>query len=355
MHALLVSAHLLPSMAGMTAEPSHESLAPLAWLGGVDDARIVVTDRRALPKRIYRRTLHDLEEVCRAIELGTVAGVGAVGLLVAYAVPLHAFRTAEKPPQGRAASELESAIVEALERLQERAGGNLPALRSLTRLRDCFDRHVGALTAIEVAARLLMEARRIQREIAELTERIAKLGAAELPDQGMIATIGSIGPLAKGGNGTALAAIIRACADGKKLEVLTIAEADGGTTVRECLPHGIPVREISFAELGQHLRQGKIAAALAGADRITARGDIVGEPGTYALASLARAHGVPVLIAAPYTIFDFSVERGDQLDADDVTPAEMVDAVITGRGVIRRPTQPAVESLMRDPPDPGVA
>jgi len=355
MHALLVSVDLLTSMATMTAEPAHESLAPLAWLGGVDDARLIVTDRRALPKRMVRRTLHDLEEVCRAIEVGTVAGVGAIGLLVAYAVPLHAFRSAEKPPQGRASSELEPAIVHALERLRELAGGNLPALRALTRLRDCFDRHVGALTAIEVSARLLMEAKRIQRELAELTDRIAKLGAAELPDQGTIATIGSIGPLAKGGNGTALAAIIRACTDGKKLEVLSLAESDGGTTVRECLAHAVPVREINFAEFAQQLRQGKIAVAMAGADRITARGDIIGEPGTYAFASLARAHGVPVLVAAPYTIFDFSVERGDQLDADDVTPAELVDAVITGRGVIRRPTQPAVESLMRDPPDPGVA
>lgn len=339
-------------MPPMSAASARESFAALAWLGGVDDARIIVLDRRALPKRNERKTLRDLDDVCRAIEVGTVAGVGTVALIAAHAVALHAFRSAEKPPQGRPAADLEPAIAHACERLRDLAITNLPAVRALGRMRDCFDRHVGALTAIEVAARLLMEAKRIQRELSELTDRIASLGAAELPTQGTIAIIGATGALAKGGSGTALAAVLKARADGKDIDLVVIAGSDGGTTALECAQRDLTVTEVSWPELAQRLRQGRIAAVIAGADRITARGDSSGTAGTYALATLARAHGVPVLIAAPYTVFDFTVERGDELDAEDITPAESIDAVITGRGVIRRPTQPAVEGLMKDRPDP---
>jgi len=338
-------------MVRMSAASARESFAALAWLGGVDDARIIVLDRRALPKRSERKTLRDLDDVCRAIEVGTVAGVGAVALIAAHAVALHAFRSAEKPPQGRPAADLEPAIAHACERLRDLAITNLPAVRALGRMRDCFDRHVGALTAIEVAARLLMEAKRIQRELSELTERIAVLGAAELP-AGTIATIGATGALAKGGSGTALAAVLKARAEGKAIDLVVVAGSDGGTTAVECAQRDLAVTEVSWADLAQRLRQGRIAAVIAGADRITARGDSSGAAGTYALATLARAHGVPVLIAAPYTVFDFTVERGDELGAEDITPAESIDAVITGRGVIRRPTQPAVEGLMKDRPDP---
>lgn len=336
----------------MSAAPARESFAALAWLGGVDDARIIVLDRRALPRRSERKTLRDLDDVCRAIEVGTVAGVGAVALVAAHAVALHAFRSAEKPPQGRPAADLEPAIAHAVDRLRDVTIVNLPASKALGRMRDCYDRHVGALTAIEVAARLLMEAKRIQRELSELTERIAVLGAAELPQQGSIVTIGATGTLAKGGNGTALAAVLRACADGKALDLLVVAGSDGGTIAFECAQRDVAVSERSLAEIAQRMRQGSIAAVIAGADRITARGDAIGEAGTYALATLAKAHGIPVFVAAPYTVFDFSVEHGDECDAEDVTPAEHIDAVITGRGVIRRPTKPAVEGLMKDRPDP---
>jgi methylthioribose-1-phosphate isomerase len=338
----------------MSAAPARSSLAPIIWAGGVGNGRLAASDRRRMPKWVRSKRLETLAEVIAAFQDGVVAGVGAVAQTAAFAVALHAFRQAEIPPQGRPSESLEASIAEAVATLQAATSDKVPAQRAIGRMRECFDRHVGKLTAVEIAARLLMEAKRIQREMVELSERIAVLGAKELPESGTIITIGASGALAHGGSGTALAAIVRAVQEGKTLTVTVIAGSDGGTTALELEPRGIAVTECDLAAAAQLFRNGKIAAVMAGADRVTAGGDAIGTTGTYALVTLARAHGVPVFIAAPYTFFDFSIEHGDELGDVDVTPATAIDGVVTGRGVIRRPTRAAVEGMMRDREDPGV-
>lgn len=334
----------------MSAAPAREPLTAVTWAGGVEDGRLIIIDRRFLPGRIEQHELTSLDAVIEAIRSGAISGVGAVALSGAYTLALHAFKSA------LAGSDVEEALTEAGTALAIVSPDSLPTRRALTRMRECFDRHVGKLTNLEIAARLLMEAKRIHLEAVELSERIAKLGAPILPESGNVVMIGATGALAYGGHGTALAAVLRALEEGKDITVCVIAGSDGGTTNVECAAKGIRVEEWTLAHAANCMRRGEVACVLAGAERITAGGDALGVKGTYALLHLAYTHGVPTAVAAPYTVFDFSVENGDDVPtAVDVTPAAIISVVITGRGVIRRPTKGAVEGMMRDREDPGIA
>lgn len=332
----------------MNGAPASEWTA-IAWQGGVEDAALAVVDRRARPPGSQTRSLTSLAAVLAAIRSGSVAGVGNLAIAAAYAVPLHVFTKA----RGRRCSNerLEDLVVEACARLSDALPEVLPAQRSLKRLRECFDRHVGKLTALEVGARLLMEARRFHREAGELGQRIAQLGLQVLPQSGTILVVGACGALAYPSPGTGLAILQAARREGRNLDLAVLADSDGGTTAVEWGE----VPSWDLAAVGRALKAQNLSAVLLAADRVTAAGDLVTPPGSYIVAALAKAHGIPVLAAAPYTCFDFSSDHAEDGPGHDAVPADLVDAVVTGRGVIRRPTRAAVEALMADPSDPGPA
>jgi methylthioribose-1-phosphate isomerase len=198
-------------------------------------------------------------------------------------------------------------------------------------------------------------------------------GAALLPEAGTVLTHCNAGALATGGYGTALGVIRAAVAAGKKIRVFadeTRPFLQGARlTAWELAQEGIPVTLITDNMAGHFMKQGEIKAVMVVADRIAANGDVANKIGTYSLAVLAHAHGIPFYVAAPISTLDLSLASGEQIPIEerssaevtqlagisiapanvmarhpafDVTPHRYVTAIITERGVAR---PPYVESL----------
>jgi len=205
---------------------------------------------------------------------------------------------------------------------------------------------------------------------------MSKHGAALLPSSGAILTHCNAGALATaGGYGTALGVIRAAVESGKKLTVYadeTRPFLQGSRlTAWELMKDGIPTTVISDNMAGAMMRQGKIQAAVVGADRVAANGDVANKIGTYTVAVLAKEHGIPLYVAAPWSSVDMECPDGEHIPIEqrsarevthigatriapegvkvenpafDVTPARYVTAIITERGIARAPY---AESLKR--------
>ncbi len=356
--------------------PSSEPLRGVQWQGGLEDGSLLLLDQTRLPAEIAYREITALEPLRQAILDLAVRGAPAIGIAGAYGLVVHLTPLAREQA-GSNSVVLEPALEHAFARLASSRPTAVNLRWALERMRECFHRHTGHLTALEMCARLLMEAKRIHREDAELCARIADNGAALLPDTGGIYTHCNTGALATGGVGTALGCIVAAFHAGKRIAVFageTRPLLQGARlTAAELRSNGVPVTLVTDSMAGLLMRQGRIQAVIVGADRITANGDAANKIGTYALAVLARHHGIPFYVAAPYSTFDLALATGDAIEIEqrpadeirrpqgavfapadipvynpafDVTPAELITAIITERGVIRKPTVAGVAKLM---------
>jgi methylthioribose-1-phosphate isomerase len=363
--------------AAAVAGPADGVLRGVEWRGGLDDGALILLDQTQLPRAVAYRAITGLEELRAAIIDLVVRGAPAIGIAAAYGVVLHLYAAARRAPAGTLTHRLDAPLAHAFERLASSRPTAVNLRWALTRMRDCFVRHRGHLTAKEMCARLLMEAKRIHREDAELCGRIADFGAQLLPEDGGVLTHCNTGALATGGVGTALGCIVHAVRAGKRITVFadeTRPLLQGARlTALELMRAQVPVTLITDSMAGHFMSRGKIAAVIVGADRITANGDVANKIGTYALAVLARYHGIPFYVAAPYSTFDLSLQTGmeipiEERNADevrrplgaqfapdlvpvanpafDVTPAALVSALITERGVILQPDAERVAALM---------
>jgi methylthioribose-1-phosphate isomerase len=244
---------------------------------------------------------------------------------------------------------------------------------ALDRMRAVAKRE-SSLTSSEMLLRLLEEARAIELEDNEMCSAIGRHGAPLLKDGTGVLTHCNAGGLATAGDGTALAVIFAAAASGKKLEVFadeTRPLLQGARlTAWELQQRGVPVTLICDNMAGWVMREGKVQAVIVGADRITANGDTANKIGTYSVALLAKAHGIPFYVAAPTSTFDLTMAAGTQIPIEqraaheithgfgkqtaptginvynpafDVTPAEHIAAIITEKGLI----QPVTEANVR--------
>jgi methylthioribose-1-phosphate isomerase len=352
-------------------------LAGVEWRGGLDDGRLVLLDQTKLPTHIIYHEITELEVLRKAIVDLVVRGAPAIGIAGAYGLVLHLYATARRTPQGGSGDVLEKILDHAIDRLASSRPTAVNLKWALERQRECFERHNGHLTAIEMCARLLMEAKRIHREDAELCARIADNGAALLPDQGGVLTHCNTGAFATGGVGTALGCIVHAVRAGKKIHVYadeTRPLFQGARlTTLELMHAQVPVTLCCDNAAASLMQRGKIQAVIVGADRITANGDAANKIGTYGVAVLARYHKIPFYVAAPYSTFDLRLKSGADIEIEerkadevrgyqgaqfapegvavanpafDVTPAELITAIITERGVIHRPNAQTVEQMM---------
>jgi len=195
---------------------------------------------------------------------------------------------------------------------------------------------------------------------------MGQLGAAEVPDGTVILTHCNAGALATGGYGTALGVIRAAHADGKNVRVLageTRPYLQGARlTAWELHQDGIPVEVITDSMAGHYFQKGEIQFVVVGSDRIAANADVANKIGTYPIAVLANHHGVPFTVAAPWSTVDLRTRSGSDIPIEersgdevaklggvtlvadgipcrhpafDVTPARMIDAIYTERGIIR--------------------
>jgi methylthioribose-1-phosphate isomerase len=219
-----------------------------------------------------------------------------------------------------------------------------------------------------VKARLLEEAGIILEEDIAANRAMGAHGAALVPQGGRVLTHCNAGALATGGYGTALG-VVRAAHAQKKLALVWVDETrpvmqGSRLTAWEMAKEGIPHRLIADVAAGAAMRQGLVDLVVTGADRIARNGDTANKIGTYGVAVLARHHGIPFYVAAPWSTIDVAIDSGaaiaiEERDAAevrgvagrqtapsdspiwnpafDVTPAELITAIITERGVYRAP------------------
>jgi methylthioribose-1-phosphate isomerase len=331
-------------------------LVPLEWRNG----RLIILDQTLLPLHETYIELHDYQEVASAIKSLAVRGAPAIGLAAAYGVAKGA--QAIKTNDVREFNSELQKVIDTLAASRPTARNLFWALERMKRLAQ------SGINVDQIKKALEQEAIRIHREQLESDLTLSRLGAALINEDDTILTHCNAGALATGGYGTALGVIKQAYAEGKKIQVIATETRPllqgARLTACELKKAGIPFTLITDSMAGTFMRQGKVNAVVTGADRIAANGDTANKIGTYTLAVLARAHHIPFYIAAPISTVDTSIKSGEEIvieerkaeevtciqgvftapggihvanPAFDVTPNRYISAIITERGVIRKP------------------
>jgi methylthioribose-1-phosphate isomerase len=323
-----------------------------------DDARDVVRvlDQRRLPLEEVWLDLSTADEVVEAIRTLTVRGAPAIGVAAAYGVAVEARRGAD---------------VGRLRELAEKLVRARPTAVNLAWAVRRISRRIGL-----GPAEILAEAHAIRDEDEAACRRIGALGAPLIPPRAHVLTHCNAGALATAGYGTALGVVRAAIEGGNAIHVFadeTRPFLQGARlTAWELHRDGIPVTLLTDGMAGWLMQRGEIACVVVGADRIAANGDVANKIGTYALAVLAAHHHLPFYVAAPWSTVDLDTptgaaipieERGDdevlsiagqriapagvpaRYPAFDVTPAELVTAIVTERGVVRAPHDAGLRAL----------
>ena len=347
-------------------------LDTLHWVGGVD-GHLRLIDQTRLPVEFVEIDCSDVQAVWQAVRTLQVRGAPAIGIAVAYGVCIGL--------QGVADGD-EAACFRRLDEVVEYLSSSRPTavnlFWALKRMREKAESLRGRSTS-EIAAALLSEARAIHEEDRQMCRAIGRNGAKLLEDGQGVLTHCNAGGLATSDYGTALAVFFAAAESGKTVHVFvdeTRPLLQGARlTAWELQQRGIDATLICDSMAAQVMREGRVQAVVTGADRIAANGDTANKIGTYGLAVLAKAHGIPFYIAAPSSTFDLSIQSGAEIPIEerdpreithgfgrqtapegiavynpafDVTPAELITAIICDRGVIR-PVMPEriVEVLNR--------
>jgi methylthioribose-1-phosphate isomerase len=352
----------------MTELGASLTVQTLRW----DDAsgRIEMIDQRVLPARFDVLAYDSAAEVAAAIRSMVVRGAPAIGCAAAYGVALEALRL-----QQLSSAEFVLGMNSAFELLAQSRPTAVNLFWALERMR-------AALAAVQLQPRPLIAAALLQQAHDMLAEDIAAnramgaYGAALLPSTAQVLTHCNAGALATAGHGTALGVIRSAVAAGKRISVIadeTRPFLQGARlTVWELQQENIPVTLITDNMAGHMMQQGAVDAVIVGADRIAANGDFANKIGTYMVAVLAQRHGIPFYVAAPLSTIDrrlasgrdipieerdgaevrgFAEQRWAPADvqvrnpAFDVTPAELVTALITEKGVLSPPTAAGIALL----------
>jgi methylthioribose-1-phosphate isomerase len=338
------------------------------------DGAVRLLDQSLLPERVEFVECRDYHTVARAIRELKVRGAPAIGVTAAMGVALGA-QAVE--------TELPDEFAKAVGAICEHLGATRPTAVNLF---WAIERMKHTLLAVhgrpvaEAKRRLLHESQQMLEEDVALNKALGRHGAALVGNGQTILTHCNAGALATAGYGTALGVVRAAWEEGKKIRVLadeTRPVLQGARlTVWELMQDRIPVTLITDNMAGALMRQGRIDLCLVGADRIAANGDVANKIGTYSVAVLAKAHGIPFYVAAPSSTIDLSTPSGDQIPIEqrppeevtslfegppiapsgtdvfnpafDITPASYITAIITERGVVK-PKEIADRFAKREP------
>ncbi|MBI4543821.1 MAG: S-methyl-5-thioribose-1-phosphate isomerase [Gemmatimonadetes bacterium] len=339
-----------------------------------DDGRALdVLDQTRLPEAEVRLRLETAEQVAEAIRAMRVRGAPAIGIAAAMGLALELARhTGLALPEFRLKLEQTCGL---LADTRPTAVNLFWALERMRRLAASLEDSSPGV----VACRLHGEASAILQEDRAMCRRIGQHGLALLPPEGVVGVLThcNAGALATGGMGTALAPVYLARAQGRALRVYageTRPMLQGSRlTVWELQRAGVDVTLVADTVAGFLMQQGRVNLVLVGADRIAANGDVVNKIGTYQLAVLARHHGIPFYVAAPTSSVDCAVPEGrgipiEERDPEevrrgfgrltapadaqvyapafDLTPAELITAIVTDRGVLRPPYAAAIREAL---------
>ena len=342
-------------------------IVPVVWTG---DA-VAILDQRALPHREVVLECRAVDQVCEAIRTLAVRGAPIIGVTAAYGMALAAATSTARDPASLLA-DIETAG-EALVATRPTAV-NLPWAVGRMRRMAAQARADGADAATS-RARLLAEARAIEDEDRRACEAMGRHGLALVPQGANILTHCNTGMLCTAGIGTAFGVIWTAHQVGREVHVWVDETRPlwqgARLTAWELGTLGVPRTLIADSAAASLMASGKVDLVITGADRVTADGSAANKIGTYGLAVLARHHGVPFAIAAPTSTIDLATGTGadiviEQRDpaevttpfgtpvaeagtpaanpAFDVTPAELIDALVTERGLVSRPNATSLQA-----------
>lgn len=337
---------------------STNSIYPVTW----QNDRVLLIDQTRLPDEYTIVEIKRSQDMAQAIKTMMVRGAPAIGVAAAYGLYLGA-REVKNKQREDFLSQLET-VAQNLRQTRPTAVNLFWAIaRMLKTARESSG------TVAEIKSQLLHTAQEIQQEDLQTCQSIGEYGLSVLPQKPArlsILTHCNAGALATAGYGTALGVIRSAWKQQRLLNVYadeTRPRLQGAKlTAWECVQEGIPVTVIADSMAAHCMRQGKIDAVVVGADRIAANGDTANKIGTYALAIVAKMHGVPFFVAAPLSTVDFDLTSGEQIPIEerdaqeiyqvgdtricaqgvnfynpafDVTPADLITAIITERGVVK--------------------
>ena len=332
----------------------HDTLRAVRW----QDNQLGLIDQRKLPNEYQVINLNTAASVALAIKDMVVRGAPAIGITAAYGVVLAAHAAYQQNPV-----HWKSLIQADLQLLANARPTAVNLHWALAQMQAQF-----AEIHDDPVPHLLAVARAIHQADIAANHKMGELGAALLPENCRVLTHCNTGSLATGGYGTALGVIRRGYEVGKIRQVYadeTRPWLQGARlTAWELVQDQIPVTLLADCAAAALMRQGKVDWVIVGADRITANGDTANKIGTYSLAVLARQHGVKFMVVAPTSTIDMQLATGDAIEIEergaeevlnlgvqaiaaqgaqawnpvfDVTPAELIDALVTERGVCAPP------------------
>jgi methylthioribose-1-phosphate isomerase len=341
------------------------------WVGG-PDGHLRMIDQTRLPVELVEIDCRNVESVWEAIKMLRVRGAPAIGIAAAYGVCVGLQTVA-----GQDDTALFRRIDEVTAYLATSRPTAVNLFWALDRMKSAAE-SCRKFPPASITACLLKEARKIHDEDRAMCRAIGEHGATLLTDGQGVLTHCNAGGLATSEYGTALAVFFMAAEQGKRLAVYadeTRPLLQGARlTAWELQNAGLDVTLICDSMAAQVMREGRVQAVVTGADRIAANGDSANKIGTYGLAVAAAAHKIPFYIAAPTSTFDLSIASGAEIPIEqrdsreithgfgrqtapdgvkvynpafDVTPAELIAAIICERGVIKPVTTQAIADIVR--------
>jgi len=327
----------------------------IEWL----DGKLRILDQSRLPREQIFADLDNYHDVVLAIKEMRVRGAPAIGVAAAYGIALGAsgIKTTNKDE-----------FIAQLNQVIQAFAASRPTAVNLFQAINRMQKAAKGDGVAEIKNSLVDEARRIHEEEVTATRQLSQLGTELIKDGFTLLTHCNAGPLATAGYGTALGVIKAAREQGKKVSVFATETRPllqgARLTAWELRQEGIPVTLITDSMAGYFMQQKKIDCVIVGADRIAANGDIANKIGTYTLAVLAKESEIPFYVAAPMSTIDLSLSSGDKIPIEerspeevthiqgvpiapegiraanpafDVTPHGYITAIITEKGIMRKP------------------
>jgi len=332
--------------------------------------KVIMIDQRKLPDEEVYVKCTDFNQVAEAIENMVIRGAPAIGVAAAFGVAIGVMNIDEK-----------TNLDEEFNRIYQRLEKTRPTARNLfwalERMKETFLKNRN-LNLSELKEILVQKALSIEDDDIKINKRIGFLGKELIKDGQSVLTHCNAGALATAGYGTALGVIRAAFHDGKDITVYadeTRPLLQGARlTCWELDKDNIPVILITDNMAGYFMQKGTISLVITGADRIARNGDTANKIGTYSLAVLAKEHGLPFYIAAPLNTVDFDLSNGSEIPIEernpsevrnirgcpislphievrnpafDVTPAKLISAIITEKGIARPPFEKSLEEIRK--------
>lgn len=336
---------------------SPNPVYPIIW----QEDKVILIDQTQLPEKYTTVEINHYQEMAQAIKTMIVRGAPAIGIAAAYGMYLGA-REISTTNRDTFLNQLE----EIAQQLRQTRPTAVNLFWAIARILETAHQTQGSVEQLQ--ASLLVTAQAIQTEDLQTCQAIGDRGLEVLPSQPQRLTLlthCNAGALATAGYGTALGVVRSAWREGRLNRVYadeTRPRLQGAKlTSWECVQEGIPVTVITDNMAAHCMKQGLINAVVVGADRITANGDTANKIGTYSLAIAAQAHNIPFFVAAPLSTIDFKLATGSEIPIEerhpseiyqvgetrlcpvevefynpafDVTPAELITAIITEKGAV---------------------